>query len=332
MRAHPSQRTSSWAAAILGLALALLGQAGLAAAPATRPADAVRITLLHVNDVHGQLEGKTAGGKGVGGYGRLATAVADIRRSCDADGVLLIHAGDEFSKGDELTTRTRGRANVAIMNHVGFDLWVPGNGEFYDGLDNLRQRISEAKCQVLSANVHLRATGQPPVAPWVVREVRGVRVAFLGLGFIREEHPSAQAFRLLDPVQTARKLLPDIRKSADVVVAITHIGFGADQKLAATVGGIDLIIGGHSHTTLPNGRRVKGPDGEVLVCQAGDELRFLGRIDLSVKKPGGAWKLDAATAKLLPLDQNVKIDPTVTALIARLAQGLPKPATAPAGR
>lgn len=119
----------------------------------TAPAQQVRLTLVHINDAHGQLLGRTENGKAYGGYARLATYVDAVRKAGTAERVMLIHAGDEFSKADELTRATQGRVNVAVMNLLKFDLWVPGNGEYYGGVEVLKARMAEAKCKVLSANV-----------------------------------------------------------------------------------------------------------------------------------------------------------------------------------
>ena len=123
--------------------------------------------------------------------------------------------------------------------------------------------------------------------------------------------------------------MPLLRKKADVVVAVNHIGFFGDVRLAGSVGGIDVIIGGHSHTVLPKGRRAKAPDGrQTLIAQAGQFLRYLGRVDLKLERKGEGWRIVASKATLIPLDAKVKLDPTVTALIARLARGKKSPVPA----
>ena len=123
--------------------------------PPDRPQH-VELVLLHVNDIHGQTQEHALGKKSVGGYARLATAVADERRQAaqtlvpapagngatrPADGtptyVLFFHAGDEFSRGDGLTRATLGAANIALLNAIGLDAMTPGNGEYYDGWSNL---------------------------------------------------------------------------------------------------------------------------------------------------------------------------------------------------
>jgi len=296
--------------------------------PQTRPADAVQLTILHVNDTHGQLE--TKGNSG--GIARLATKLDDIRTACSDQPVLLLHAGDILSRGDALTRRTRGAANFALMNHLQFDALTPGNGEYYDGVANLQARIAQAKFPTLSANVKLKSTGRCLSKPYVIIDAGGVKVAILGLCFVRTDLPSAAPLEVADPILVARAFVEELRKKrADVVVLLTHLGFLDDIRLAAQVPGIDLIVGGHSHNVLPNGHLVRGPDGaDVLIVQAGDYYRYLGRVDLKLRKTGGSYEIFSAKARLIPLDEQVRLDPTVTAMIARLASPRPREAKSPA--
>jgi len=295
--------------------------------PQTRPADAVQLTILHVNDTHGQLEPKGNSG----GIARLATKVREIRAACADQPALLLHAGDILSRGDALTRRTKGAANFALMNHLQFDALTPGNGEYYDGVANLQARIAQAKFPTLTANVELKSTGRCLSKPYVIIDAGGVKVAILGLCFVRTGHPSAKPLRVENPIAVAKALVGKLRAKADVVVLLTHLGFLDDIRLAAQVPGIDLIVGGHSHNVLPNGHLVRGPDGaDVLIVQAGDYYRYLGRADLKLRKTGRRYEIFSAKASLIPLDKHVKLDPTVTAMMARLASPRPREAKSPA--
>ena len=130
----------------------------------------------------------------------------------------------------------------------------------------------------------------------------------------------------------ARRIVPELRKQADLVVAVTHIGIGEDVRLAHNVAGIDLILGGHTHTTLPRGLREKAPDGKSsLICQTGEYLHNLGKVAVRMKPAAGGrgFVVDTMTAELIPLDATVKRDPHVTALMARLAEAAAQPASQP---
>ena len=295
-------------------------------APETKAFGAVRVTVLHIADTHGQLEPRTVFGKSVGGYARLATMVAEERAAKDVARVFLVHGGDEFSRGDDLTLATLGAANLAIMNHLKFDAWVPGNGDHYDGPVNLLARARQARFPVLSANVRVAATGEPIGKPFIIENAGPVRLAFLGLCLVKPDHPSSKLYKAEDPMGIARKLVPELRRQADAVIVLSHLGLSDDEDLARAVPGIDVILGGHSHVVLTEGERIKGPDGrEVLVCHTGDQLHFLGKLVLAFAKVDGGYRLASAADKLIPIDARVREDAAVKALIAKLAAEAPKP-------
>lgn len=306
-------------ATVVALAM-MLGTSARAQTLPTPGDKPIRVTFLHVNDIHGHIDQYNINGHSVGGYPRLASAVQAARAEKSADRIFLIHAGDEFSRGDALTTSTKGAANVALMNQIGFDLWTPGNGEFYGGLGLLKQRFSEFRGQTLSANLYSRLDGELLFKPYIIQEVRGLRIAFFSVNFIDEQHPACLLIRMENPIETAKKLVPQLRQQADFVVAVTHIGLDADRQLAQSVDGIDLIIGGHSHSVLPSGTATKSPGGQdVVIAQAGEYLNYLGRVDLEVARTADGWEIQTLAPTLTKLDEKVQIDPTVKATIAKLS-------------
>ncbi len=296
-------------------AIALLVSPSLAAEPET-----AHIVLLHVNDVHGQTRGYNQDGKVVGGYARLASAVEQIRQEVGRENVLLIHAGDEFSRGDAMTIATAGASSIALMNQIGFSVFVPGNGEFYGGAANLQHRIAEAKFPVLASNVTYRLDGKPLSQDRHIANVGPVRVGMFGLCFLRKEHHSSLPLKVEDPAEAARREARKLREeNVDLVVAVTHIGLPEDRQVAQSVEGIDVIVGGQSHATLPRGNWVTAPDERpVLIVHAGDYLRYLGRVDLHLVKLPEGWSLTDASATLIPLDQSIPEDPAIKAAIARM--------------
>ncbi|HEX2973865.1 MAG TPA: hypothetical protein VHP11_16145, partial [Tepidisphaeraceae bacterium] len=196
------------------------------------------------------------------------------------------------------------------------------------GLPSLKARIAQATCKVVGANVTERLGGKKFTEPFAIEQAGPIKIAFLGLCFTRVEHPASWAVKRTDPIDVAKRLVPEIRKRADLVVAVTHIGLDEDQKLVAKVPGIDLVIGAHTHSVLPQGRTIKRSDGtQVLIAQAGEELKFLGQVDLTLSQSSAQWRITQATAKLIPLDEKIPLDPQVTALIARLAGATTQPAT-----
>lgn len=285
-----------------------------------RAAEQTHLIILHINDAHGHTQpwiNKI--GQSVGGYARVKTIVDSIRQKEGADRVLVFHAGDEISRGDALTSSTRGSGNIAILNEIGLSAFTPGNGEFYPGAANLQKLIAEAKFPTLASNLRYRLNDEAFAENSLVLTAAGVRVGILGLCYIHAEHPSSWVLKREAPLDTAKRIVPDLRQRADVVIALNHIGIDEDRRLATAIPGIDLIVGGHSHTVLREGERITGPGGKpVLLVQAGDFLRYVGRVDLQLERKGTAWTIAKSTARLLPVDATTPEDPTIKATLARL--------------
>ena len=306
-------------------ACSLATAADSAPAPQAQPAaagESVDLTFLHINDPHGHTGPyKTEDGRDVGGYARLATLIEGARQTTKAARVFLVHAGDEFSRGDALTESTHGAANVAIMNQLGFDVWTLGNGEFYTGWPVLKARIGEFKGAALAANVTVHDTKEPVGKPYVILQAGPVKVAFFGLCWLQPMDASYFTFRVADAQETAAQLVPELRKQADVIVGVTHHGSWLDKRIGGAVEGIDLMIGAHTHQVLEKGEHAKSPSGrDVLVVQAGCYMEYLGRVDLRVVKTDGVWRVSQSSAMLVPIDAKVKPDAATAAFIAKLSQ------------
>jgi len=311
------------------LAVLVLGRAVVGAANAAEALQEATLTFLHINDVHGQMTGFPAPKKEVGGYARLATLVKEFRATNQATRTFLVHAGDEFSVkvagpqtlGTALCLATHGAADIAVLNALRLDIWTPGNGEFYGGLSNLQACIRQAEFKVLTANVTQNENNQPLGKAYVIETAGPLKVAFIGLNWIRPETLKSMPLTLGNPIDTARKLVSEVRRQADIVVAVTHIGLAQDSLLATNVDGLDLILGGHSHSVLPKGQLATTPAGrKILICQTGDFLRRLGVADLTLTRKDGQWEVAEQTARLIPLDEKVKPDGQILQLIDSLAK------------
>jgi 2',3'-cyclic-nucleotide 2'-phosphodiesterase (5'-nucleotidase family) len=286
--------------------------------------EAVDLAILHQNDTHGVLfPFRGPDGTEVGGVARLATLVAQIRREMEGR-VLLLHAGDILSRGGPLTVHYGGEVDLSVMDRMGYDAVTPGNGDFYFGLDNLLGLESLVRLDFVHANATYRQTGAAVFAPYVIREIAGVKVGILGLGAVKEDHPAARPLALVDPVGLAQQYVPRLREDTDLVVVLSHLGLAADSSLALEVPAIDLILGGHSHSLLRAPLRLPRPGGhgEVVVAQAGDLGAYLGRLDVRLEREGGRFRVARIDGRLLPVDATLEEDPQIAALLARYAAPL----------
>ncbi|MCE9565357.1 MAG: metallophosphatase, partial [Planctomycetes bacterium] len=246
---------------------------------------AVTLTILHTNDIHGHLTAWTGWdadlkGKTVGGFGRLAGAVAQTRK--DAANVLLLDAGDLL--GDSMIADlTEGRAMVEALNHLGYDAMSIGNHEPDFGTGVLRQRMTDARFTVIAANLVERKGSKPFAKPYIVKKVGGVSVGVLGLAYPKTPWTTAAKnvaeVEFQPPTPAVRHYLPKMREDgAELVVVLSHLGLSGDQALAKAVEGIDVIVGGHSHNRMTKAETV----GTTLIVQAGAHGSDLGRLELTV--------------------------------------------------
>lgn len=277
----------------------------------------VTLTVLHTNDMHGHLE-PWQGWEGelkdrsMGGLDRLSARVNEVRAASGAESVLLLDAGDTL--GDSMiAVETEGKALIEVMNAIGYDAMVIGNHEPDFTADKLRQRISEARFPVLAANIKGRKNGQLFTKPYVIRTIQGIKVGILGLAYPNTAKTSAQKnvrnLEFEDAVTAAQREVPRLRRDgAQLVIALTHLGLGADKQLAEKVAGIDVIVGGHSHNRMRDALKV----GQTLIVQAGAHGSDLGRLDLRIR--GG--RIESHTHALIPVTGSAA-DAKVTAIIQR---------------
>ena len=235
------------------------------------------IRILHVNDFHGFAEPYSPIGseERLGGIPYLTARADEFRREKPS---LLLSAGDMI-QGNNWANLFQGESVIEWMNAMRFDAMVVGNHEFDFGQEVLRQRISQAKFPILGANVE----GLAVLKPYVIKKLEGVNVALIGI--VTEDvplstHPrNVAGLRFSSPVAIAEKYVREVRKKADVIIVLSHMGFAADRVLAEKVKGIDVIVGGHSHTKIT--RPVKL--GKTLIVQAWEHGKALGVLDLTIK-------------------------------------------------
>ena len=171
------------------------------------------------------------------------------------------------------------------MAAAGYDAMTVGNHEPDFSAQWLSEQITRTPFPFVAANVHWQETGQTLAPPYVVREVGGVSVGILGLAYpntpltTSAENVAGLAFKP-DSAAVVREHLPHMRRDgAQVIVVLSHLGLGADIKLAGEVEGIDVIVGGHSHNRMAAAKQVRG----TLIVQAGAHGSDVGRLDLIVE-------------------------------------------------
>ncbi|MER2605802.1 MAG: thiosulfohydrolase SoxB [Siculibacillus sp.] len=255
----------------------------------------------------------------VGGFAHLATLVKRLRAT--RPGALLLDGGDTW-QGSGLALWTRGQDMVEAAKLLGVDVmtlhWECTHGQ--DRVKEIAEKDFAGRIDIVAQNIRTTDFGDAVFEPFVMREVNGVKVAIVGQAFpytpianprwmVSEWTFGIQEENMQKTVDAARA------EGAAVVVVLSHNGMDVDLKMASRLGGVDVILGGHTHDGLPKPVIVDGPGGKTLVTNAGSNGKFLGVLDFEVK----AGRVADFRYRLLPVFANLlKPDAEMEALITRL--------------
>lgn len=255
------------------------------------------IVILQSNDCHSQiypfsknLSDKEKADRG--GFVRRVSLVEEQRKQCPS--LLLFDSGD-FSQGSPYYTSFHGDVEVGLMNRMGYDAATIGNHEFDFGLDNMARIFKMAKFPIVCSNYDFTGTVlEGIVKPYVVLKRDGVKIGVFGVCPMLEglvSHDNYGNVKYNDPIATANAMAKTLREKekCDLVVCLSHLGWEladqvTDDKLVPAVKGIDIVLGGHSHTLLIPAKEVKDAAGKIVpVAQNGKSGMYLSRFDIKMK-------------------------------------------------
>lgn len=250
------------------------------------------VVIVHTNDTHSQIESFNDKKLGtVGGILWRDAALKDIRNQ--NQNTILVDAGD-FVQGTPYFNFFKGEVEVAMMNKLGYDVVTFGNHEFDNGIDLLAQMLKKAKFNIVSSNYEFPGHALDSIVKkYVVIEKDGVKIGFLGIGIQPEGLIDSKNFggKYLDPVISMNKYSEELKKQGcDYIVVISHSGYydnnnKGDEMLAQESIFVDLIIGGHTHTSLDGCIEVMSKSGKkVMITQAGSRGAKIGKVNISFDK------------------------------------------------
>jgi len=269
----------------------------------------------------------------LGGFAHLKTLIDRLRSDAGKGRSLLLDGGDLW-QGTGLSNAMQGADMVEAANLLGIEA-MTGHWEFTYGEKTLRANLERFKGDFLAQNVFLTeeaafndaqafdATSGRVFKPAVIKELGGARVAVIGQAFpyVPIAHPKRftpdWSFGIRD--DELQKLVDGLRTNdkVDAVLLLSHNGMDVDLKLASRVSGIDVILGGHTHDAVPEPILVANPGGTTLVTNAGSSGKFLGVLDLDIRK----GRVSDIRYRLLPVfSELLKPDPAMAALIEKLRQ------------
>lgn len=253
------------------------------------------LLVLHTSDTHSCVEPVSRNFSDTaqadkGGFLRRAALIKQLRK--ERPELLLLDCGD-FSQGSAYYNLYHGEVEVKLMNAMGYDACTIGNHEFDFGLDNLAHLIRMADFPFVCCNYDF--TGTPCeglVKPYMIIERAGVRVGILGVcpqpdGLVTKSN--YEPMKYTDPAVAAQPVINLLRNQehCDLVICLSHLGLakgkGYDEDFIARTTGIDLLLGGHTHTYLSHPAHAIDKAGhEVMIDHMGKNGRFVGSMDITL--------------------------------------------------
>jgi len=300
------------------------------------------LRIMHTNDHHAHLEPDDR--SGLGGIARRLTLVNQLRQQSEQSGesTLLLDAGDVF-QGTLYFNEYEGMADLWFYNRLRYDAMAVGNHEFDKGPDALNRfidgdtvdvgseqiTVQGATFPLLSANMEIGPTSvlSGKIKPWSIVEVDGEKIGIIGLTTPETSILSSPGAKIsfTDPISAAQQAVSELQaQNVNKIVALTHQGFTVDQELARQVDGLDIIVGGHSHTQLGPGHddpypvEMTTPDGGTVLFVSDYEWgKYLGNIHLSFNAQG---EIVAWGGLPIPVDDTIPDDPWAALWIEKFSK------------
>ncbi|MBN2328337.1 MAG: bifunctional metallophosphatase/5'-nucleotidase [Candidatus Omnitrophica bacterium] len=273
-------------------------------------AEIAPLTILFQGDVHSFLSPDE---NGSGGAARAAAYFQQVRRQ-EAN-VLILNSGDLVT-GTPVSLMFNGDPVFHVANHFGLDAAVLGNHEFDNGWQRISHHRDIAQFPILCGNAFVtEPDGKWHVlgdAPYKIFTKGKLRIAVLGV--VTENTPfltqkrNTEGVKFVKAADALQSMAKEASKESDLIVALTHVGIDFDPGIAEQVEGLDLIIGGHSHTVLKNEKRING----VPIVHAGARGRYIGRIDLTADTETD--RIVDFNYQLISVDENIGGEDPATAV------------------
>ncbi len=318
------------------LAIATGFSAGMAQAEYT-------LHVIHINDLHSRIESinrfdstcsgeDETEGKCFGGVARVYTKINELRDALTAAGenVIVLDAGDQF-QGSLMYTTFKGAVEAEMMEAIGFDVMAVGNHEFDDGPEKLAEFVDAVSFPVISGNLDLSSSNllNGKVGNHVVLEVGGERIGIisaLAVDTVETSSPGPNVVFQDEIDSLAADVAALTADGVTKIIALNHVGLNKDLDIAASVPGLDAVVGGHSHTYLSSSDPDRAgayptfasqADGTLVpVVQAYAYSKYVGHLELTFDDAGN---LLYAGGDTILLDASVEPNAEIAARVAELA-------------
>ncbi|MBM7565394.1 bifunctional metallophosphatase/5'-nucleotidase [Paenibacillus sacheonensis] len=250
--------------------------------------DAPHVVLLHSNDIHSRLEQAA----------RIANYIKDARGTYGDHHLLTLDIGDHMDRMRVETEASDGLVNIDLMNAAGYEAVTLGNNE---GLTFTPEQLDAAYAEragfkTVCANLFRSEDGKRPswMLPAVTIEKAGIRFGIVGVTAAYEEFYALLGWNAVNPLEAVAEQTARLRPEVDVIVVMSHLGLQIDRRMAESIPGIDLILGGHTHHLL------EAPEviGSTYICATGKFGEYIGRVDIRF---GAESKRPVIQAAVIPM-------------------------------
>jgi len=287
------------------------------------------LNIIHMNDIHSHLDEEPINltindaliRVDAGGYPRVASVIKNLKQ--DRVNNLLLNAGDAL-QGTLYYTLFKGEVDAKMMNAVGWDAFVLGNHEFDDGNKNLQIFLDELSIPIIAANID--ATGDSELfdkwQPYIIRDFEGEAVGIIGIDTLNDTVYSSnpgENLKFSDEINTTQYYVDELEAiGINKIILLSHFGYENDEKLASHVKGIDVIVGGHTHTIMGSfdelglssdinyPQELFSLEGKkICIVQAGSYAKIVGNLHVSFDNQGDV--ISCSGSPILAVSDNFSI-------------------------
>lgn len=272
-----------------------------------------KFVILHSNDMHGDFLAEVAGQEGnlIGGIALLSGYINKVRR--EEENIIYVISGDML-QGSVIDSEYKGISTMEIMNYLAPDVVALGNHEFDYGLPHLLFLEKISNFPIVNANLYVKKYNKRLMKPYLIIHKAGFDMLFTGI-LTEKIMAELSSDKLVSSFVTVKEAAEEVKRitdtyktdDIDLTILLTHIGFDSDKELASILDpdcGVDLIIGGHSHTILEQPSNINN----ILIAQAGVGTDQIGRFDIVVDDATNSiveykWQLIPITNDIAEPDQ-----------------------------
>ncbi len=268
----------------------------------TEGAGSASVAIIFSSDMLGKIRSCGCAVEDMGGLGRRATYTEKVREGSRE--VLVLDAGDAFSL-DLSFTKKEAELTMESFNLIGVDVFTPGETEFIFGLPFLKAAAENAEFEMIAANIVDPSTGLPVFGKQytVITLKDGLRIAITGVLDETIKFPAyidRSAFRIEPVERTLRKVVPLMKRDADVLILLSHMGLDRTRDLLVRVKDFDIAVTGHGKPLMKKTEKVGG----TLLLGTGGLGKYLGRVDLELSSSGS---MEYGRMRLIPLSDEIEI-------------------------